>query len=116
MSTGPGESGKIDAAIVPVGYKGIAGQQYLNLFLRKEFGPAMGVDLADPRKGVYMKYLSGNRILVTADHSQAEYMPKDHPTHPLRERYSWHERGDGVLLGTKAEYADYYPTMEDLLR
>ena len=71
--------------------KGFVGQA---IWANKHFGPILGTDRVHGRK------VSGSRVLFTPSGTAATlHYPTDHPL-AGHERYTWTDRGDGVMLGT----------------
>lgn len=83
----------IDAVLIPVGYaKGISVEDKYRA-VDREFKPLLG--------GGRLWFRSvGDATLVAPEESDTLLFPGHHPTRAKQDRYTWHDRGDGVKLGT----------------
>lgn len=100
---------KADAVIVPKAawkklFEGVTDPHYKARRLRREFAPVMG---GDPEKAVFTSIRQPNEdafcFLGPPEKADGVQVTLKFPTgHPMagRPRYTWSDRGDGVLLGT----------------
>ena len=104
----PAPAAPVTAVLLPLAFalkRGFSSEHARLTWYKTEFGPAL------KSARVHARFVGGGfEVLLSGDGSSAagsaghRYHPSDHPQ-AGQERYTWTDRGDGILYGTLTEAA-----------
>ncbi len=98
---------KIDAIVVPQGWRGFQDEAAMYHEIMREFGQALGVDTTDPNSRLYMSEIvtEPGKKFIRADVHQKVRFDKQHPKYASQQRYKWTLADDGMALGVLTDQA-----------
>lgn len=90
----------IDALLMPPQWRGYISIEAAMPEIRRVYGPALGIELTDTDSKLHMRHDIGTgRVYITTDAEEFPRFAKNHPKHPLVDRFLWSVQPDGVKVG-----------------